>query len=321
MPVLNDHSADIVAVQRRILEDIAQNQKVREAVRRNLTRVIDDPEFRAIVWQIFREVLVDNPRLHQRARTALETAEARAAVQLAADYVEPCVRRIGDLLLGTREDGIAPEFAQVLRNQILDKDCRWLVLEHAPGLGADQGRHPPHGPARPLGRLSRRESVRRSVAGSEVMANVDRKTCSDEQRRRRPRLTSRERDGAGRPADSVGGHVASLRGGQVTLIVGRSGVGKTTLLKAIAGLIDEREEGIRVSGRCALCDRTGHPTTGSGDRSASSSRTSHCLTNSHRCRTFVWPARTDRESSSDASSLPRVCWTNWECRPMCGPLP
>ncbi len=39
--------------------------------------------------------------------------------------------------------------------------------------------------------------------------------------------------------------------GKVTLIVGRSGVGKTTLLKAIAGLIDEREEGLTsVGGDC-----------------------------------------------------------------------
>jgi hypothetical protein len=128
MPVLNRHTGDILAVQRQILENIAQNTKVRTAVRRNLTRVIDDPEFRSIVWQIFREVLVDNPRLRQRLEQRWQTAEAQRAVQLAADYVEPCVRRIGDLLMGTREEGIAPEFAQVLRNQILDKDCRWLVI-------------------------------------------------------------------------------------------------------------------------------------------------------------------------------------------------
>ncbi len=129
MPVLDRHSSDILAVQRKILEDVGQNQQVRDAVRRNLSRVIDDPEFRAIVWQIFREVLVDNPRLRQRLEQRWNTAEARQAVELAADYVEPCVRRIGDLLFGTREEGIAPEFAQVLRNQILDKDCRWLVLD------------------------------------------------------------------------------------------------------------------------------------------------------------------------------------------------
>ena len=45
-----------------------------------------------------------------------------------------------------------------------------------------------------------------------------------------------------------------FEGGQVTLIVGRSGVGKSTLLKAIAGLIDEREEGLRVEGEIVLCD-------------------------------------------------------------------
>ncbi len=45
--------------------------------------------------------------------------------------------------------------------------------------------------------------------------------------------------------------------GKVTLIIGRSGVGKTTLLKAIAGLIDERDEGLRVDGEIALCDARG----------------------------------------------------------------
>jgi hypothetical protein len=94
--------------------------------------VIDDPEFRKIVWDIFREVLIDNPRLRKRLEERWSSEEARRAVQVAADSAEPTVRRIGDLLLGTREAGISPEFAQVLRNQILDKDCRWLVLETPP---------------------------------------------------------------------------------------------------------------------------------------------------------------------------------------------
>jgi hypothetical protein len=129
MPVLNSHANDIVAAQRLILEEVANNERVRDALRRNLSRVIDDPEFRAIVWEIFREALIDNPRLRKKLEERWSGEEARQAVQLAADYTEPCVRRIGDLLFGTREEGIAPEFAQVLRNQILDKDCRWLVLE------------------------------------------------------------------------------------------------------------------------------------------------------------------------------------------------
>jgi len=133
LPVLDHYGNDIVDVQRQILEDIARNQKVRSGVRRNLMRVIDDPEFRSIVWQVFRQVLVENPRLRQRLEQRWKTTEAQRALQLATYYIEPCVRRIGDLLFGTRQDGIAPEFAQVLRNQILDKDCRWLVINTPPG--------------------------------------------------------------------------------------------------------------------------------------------------------------------------------------------
>jgi hypothetical protein len=37
------------------------------------------------------------------------------------------VRGIGDDLFGTQETGIEPNFARVLRNQILGKDRRWIV--------------------------------------------------------------------------------------------------------------------------------------------------------------------------------------------------
>jgi hypothetical protein len=132
IPVLQRHATDFIHVQQQILEEIGDNPRVRTAVRRNLVQVVDDPEFREIVWDIFREVILDNPRLHQRLEMHWSGAEAQRAKQLAASYAEPSVRRIGDILLGTREDGISPEFAQVLRNQILDKDCRWLVLHSPP---------------------------------------------------------------------------------------------------------------------------------------------------------------------------------------------
>ncbi|MFO7903171.1 MAG: hypothetical protein R6U98_10945 [Pirellulaceae bacterium] len=139
LPVLERHGGDIVAVQRKILEEISDNEKVRSGLERNLTRILEDPEFRSIVLRIFQEVITDNPRLHQRLEQHWNTAEAEDAMQLAAESVEPAVRRIGDLLFGTRQDGIAPEFAQVLRNQILDKDCRWLVIHTPSDSGPSEG--------------------------------------------------------------------------------------------------------------------------------------------------------------------------------------
>jgi ABC-type polar amino acid transport system ATPase subunit/ABC-type transporter Mla maintaining outer membrane lipid asymmetry permease subunit MlaE len=50
---------------------------------------------------------------------------------------------------------------------------------------------------------------------------------------------------------------AHFEAGDVTLIVGRSGVGKSTLLKAIAGLIDRSDEGLHMSGEVVLCDSRG----------------------------------------------------------------
>jgi hypothetical protein len=42
------------------------------------------------------------------------------------------VRRMGDIVLGTREAGITQEFAKVLRSQILLKDLQRIVLDPGP---------------------------------------------------------------------------------------------------------------------------------------------------------------------------------------------
>ena len=73
----------------------------------------------------------DHPRLREVLDKHWTGPKARHAFQLAATRFEPTVRRIGDLLFGTREGGITPEFARVLRNQILGKDRRWFVLDNS----------------------------------------------------------------------------------------------------------------------------------------------------------------------------------------------
>lgn len=129
VPILESHTDDFIHVQQAILSDVAKNPRVQMTVRKSLAKIVDDPEVQQLVWQIIREVVIDNPRLKAVMHKHWTGPEARAAFTLAAERLEPSAVRIGELLFGSREEGISPEFARVLRNQILGKDKRWLVLE------------------------------------------------------------------------------------------------------------------------------------------------------------------------------------------------
>ena len=138
VPVLESRSDKIVGTVQRIMVDTSKNEKVRMAVEKNMSQILNDKELRQVLMVIMREVFVDNPRLKQTMDKHWKSDRARQAFQLAADRLEPTVRRIGDQLFGSRETGISPEFARVLRNQILGKDKRWFVLEKSANANADR---------------------------------------------------------------------------------------------------------------------------------------------------------------------------------------
>ena len=122
-----------------ILAEVARNQRVREVVRQSLIDIAEDPQVQQLAWGIFRDALLKNERLHETLQRHWRSEEAQRAFAIAAERLEPTVRRIGDLLFGTQETGISPEFALVLRSQILHKDRRWLVLHTPPGEASRVG--------------------------------------------------------------------------------------------------------------------------------------------------------------------------------------
>ena len=128
VPEFESRSDEIVGVVQRIFSDAAKNKEVRAAVRRNLGAILDDPEVHRIVWQILREVMIDSPRVREVLADIWTSPEAQEAFQLASARFEPTAVKIGELLFGTPEGGITPEFAAVLRRQILLKDQRWLLI-------------------------------------------------------------------------------------------------------------------------------------------------------------------------------------------------
>jgi len=128
IPEMERRSDDIVKVVQKILNDASRNPKVRSAIRRNLSRVIEDPEVHRIIWQLVREVMIESPKVREVLEENWQSPEARRAFQLASERFEPTAVRIGEMLFGTPDGGITPEFASVLRRQILHKDQRWLIL-------------------------------------------------------------------------------------------------------------------------------------------------------------------------------------------------
>ena len=127
---------DIVVTVQRIFSDVAATDTVRNELAAVAIGIATDPEAHRVVREILKETLVENDRLQEVWSSIWSSAEARRALNLASDRLEPVVRSIGDDLFGTQEEGINPDFARVLRNQILGKDRRWIVAERIDGTGS-----------------------------------------------------------------------------------------------------------------------------------------------------------------------------------------
>ncbi|XZE52703.1 hypothetical protein SH139x_004405 [Planctomycetaceae bacterium SH139] len=127
LPVLERYTPDLIEAQKLIFIDISKNKRIRAELRDVASDIAQDRELRELLTAILRDTFVDNPALRQVWVENWQSAEAKAALDLAGKRLEPLVRQIGDELFGTRDGGISPTFARVLRNQILGKDRRWLV--------------------------------------------------------------------------------------------------------------------------------------------------------------------------------------------------
>lgn len=129
IPVFRRHMNSIVKAVQRIIADTAANKEVRRELAEVADLVAADPETQKLVQTILRETFVDNPKLRETWVRVWKSEKAKAAFDLAGSRLEPVVRQIADDLFGNDIDGINPNFARVLREQILEKDRRWIVAE------------------------------------------------------------------------------------------------------------------------------------------------------------------------------------------------
>ena len=98
------------------------------ALKKHFKQVAEDHELHRLIWSIVRKAVIDNETLRAELDAFMKTQETRLALRTAGDRMEPVVREIGDMIFGSRETGITPEFSRILRAQILTKDRRWFVM-------------------------------------------------------------------------------------------------------------------------------------------------------------------------------------------------
>lgn len=127
-PSIEARTDDFVKVTERVVARISRNEQVRSTIRESLRTAAADPQLQKVILDVFREAVIENEAVHAEMNNWLNSPEVANAMQLAASRFEPTVREIGELLFGGRDTGFSPEFARVLRTQILLKDRRWLVL-------------------------------------------------------------------------------------------------------------------------------------------------------------------------------------------------
>ena len=102
-------------------------------------RVLRDPEFQRLTMDLLQDVFVDNQRLTQVFEKNWKSEEAKRALEITNKRLDPTITRIGQALFGSPELSITPEFSRVLRNRILHKDDRWLVLHLAEDRSRELG--------------------------------------------------------------------------------------------------------------------------------------------------------------------------------------
>jgi len=132
LPIFESHFEDVIEMQQKMISRVLANKKVTEKVSTVARQFLSDPEVKTLFQEVFQKAVVDNLELRNSIEENWRSAEAKQAMQMANSKLESTITRIGQTLFGSPKGKITTEFARVLRNRVLHKDDRWLVLKPGP---------------------------------------------------------------------------------------------------------------------------------------------------------------------------------------------
>lgn len=131
-PILREHIDDFFGAFQDVVVQARRNPRIGEAFRRSFDRILQDRELQHELRLVFQEIILDNPRFHDAILRRWQSPRTQEAIERLSVFMGPLLSRLSDAVLGTRGGGITPEFARVLRTQILEKDRRWVILTPGP---------------------------------------------------------------------------------------------------------------------------------------------------------------------------------------------
>lgn len=129
VPILKSHSKEVADAIRLVARDTVENPEIGPVIREAILQLVSDRDFSRLLTAFVKEVFLDNPEFHAAMERRWRSPEVRKTIGFISDRLEIATREVADLLLGTRETGISPEFARVLRAQILKKDARHILVD------------------------------------------------------------------------------------------------------------------------------------------------------------------------------------------------
>jgi hypothetical protein len=129
LPIFESHFEDVIEMQKRMIARVLANKKVTATVSTVARDFFSDEEVQALFKDVFRKAVIDNPNLRKSIEQTWRSEEAQRAMKMANGRLESTITRIGQSLFGSPNGKITNEFARVLRNRVLHKDDRWLVLK------------------------------------------------------------------------------------------------------------------------------------------------------------------------------------------------
>ena len=128
VPILTRNVSEFMHAQQLILEEIVANPHVQQVATESLRKLGEDPELQRLILQVMRESILENAKVHEVLMKVMERDDVQQVLSLTDSRLEPTVIAIGEEVFGSPYTGVTPEFARILRNKILLKDERWLVL-------------------------------------------------------------------------------------------------------------------------------------------------------------------------------------------------